>query len=188
MWEYLLAATLSLSAQIRAPRNESEKIQYQLSYQIENKTDKTYLFIMQSIQNGNNDQLLQDIRAKFDYDNKKLLFKMDYQQIGGKNINQYTQDLRVKIDDFSIGTALLFNFPNFAKLIPSIGFKKTFDTKKWQIQTDSDLYITKILTYQTDLNVKYKLTENIAIGVIGNYVKTETNEDYMGMFQVTLSL
>lgn len=186
MWEYILAATLSFSAQIRAPRNDNETLQYQFSYQIENKTDNTHLFIMQGIETAN-DVLFLDMRGKFDYNSNKLLFKLDYQQVGGKEIHQYTQDLRVKFNDFSIGTAIVWNVPNFMKLTPSFGYKKIIDSDKWEIQTDSDLYITEIISYQTDLNVKYKINENVAIGVIGNYVKTETNENYTGMFQVTLS-
>ena len=69
---------------------------------------------------------------------------------------------------------------------PSAGFSKKITLGKWKIETENDLYYTTPLTYQTEGNIVYDITDKVGIGMSGNYIKTIDKYDYSAQMVLTL--
>ena len=68
----------------------------------------------------------------------------------------------------------------------SLGYSKKLKYKKWEVETENDLYITNPLTYQVESKIIYNVTNNIGIGVSGNYVNLLNGYDYNARTVITI--
>ena len=71
-------------------------------------------------------------------------------------------------------------------LVSSLGYSKELKIKKWEFETENDLYFTKPLTYQIESKILYKLTNKIGIGLVGNYINLLDGYDYNAQAVITI--
>ena len=71
---------------------------------------------------------------------------------------------------------------------PSIGLTKTIQLGKWELETENDVYFTNDITYQTEGQITYNVSNNIGVGLSGNYIKTLDNYDYTAKVVLTIKL
>ena len=182
MWEILLASVLSLSAGIRAPQIDNVPNDFELAYQIENE-----LFMFKHDYERENGIIFNDIRGKINYEYKHLLVKEDYQEITSKNLYIFTSDIRYAHKGLSAGGAYLWNInTEEAGLTFSAGYTEEITKGKWEINTDSDIYLTTPLSFQTDLKTSYNINQYFGIGILGNYIQTTDNNDYAAKIILTI--
>ena len=198
MWEIILATVLSFSAGIRAPRIENVPFDYELSYQIENRSDNVD-FLFKHDYERENGFYFNDLRAKFNLNksitlfgadplNHKIILKEDFKQIQSKNLYQFNSDIRYQYKIVSLGYAYVDDLQGNRKFAPSIGIMKNIKKDKWELNTDNDLYVTNPMTYQADLQLTYNITNRIGVGFLGNYIQTIDNNDYAAKAIVTIKL
>jgi hypothetical protein len=131
--------------------------------------------------------------APFDYElsyllNNTVLFKEDYKQIASKDLYQFNSDIRYQWKGFSAGYGFIWDLKDNRNFKLSAGYSKKLTLDKWELETENDIYYTKPLTYQTEAKVVYNITNNIGIGLSGNYIETLNDYDYSAKAVITIKL
>ena len=198
MWEAILVSLLSFSVSMRAPKVENVPFDYELSCQIENTTNRSDFLFKYDYERENGDYF-NDLRAKFNYSrpiilfgvefpNSSLLFKEDFKLIKSKDLHQFVSDLRYQSGGISIGGAFIWDLQDDYEFAPSVGVMKNIKIKKWEFKTDNDLYITKPLTYQSDLKTTFYISDKVGLSILNSYIKTKNSNDYSTRLTITVKL
>ena len=178
MWEILLATVISLSAGARQPSQvPTAPFDYELSYKIENQYKDLDLAFRHDYEREDGD-FFNDIRGELNYKKGLLVVKEDYKQIGSKDIYQFNSDIRLNKNGFSAGCGIIWDLEDETLFASSVGYSKKIKHKKWELETENDVYITNPITYQVESKAIYNLTNNIGIGLFGNYVNLINGYDY----------
>jgi hypothetical protein len=186
MWEILLATVLSLSAGVREPRNNSDApFDYELSYKLENQYKELDFSFRHDYEREDGDYF-NDIRSELNYNKKNILLKGDYKQIASKDLYQFNSDVRYQWKGFSVGYGFIWDLEDERIHTPSIGYSKKLTVNKWKLETENDLYYTEPLTYQTEAKLTYNITDNIGIGLSGNYIQALNGYDYNARTLITI--
>ena len=181
MWEILLASVLSLSAGVRAPQIDNVPNDFEFAYQIEND-----LFMFKHDYERENGLYFNDLRGKINYEKNHILIKEDYKQITSKGLYTFNSDLRYTYKGFSAGGAFIWDLDKEKTITFSAGYINKIEKGKWEINTDSDIYYTQPLSYQTDLKTVYNINQQFGIGILGNYIQTTSNNDYATKIILTI--
>ena len=188
MGEIFLATVLSLSVGVREPRNVSTApFDYELSYKLENKYKDLDLSFKHDYEREDGDYF-NDIRAELNYIKNNIVLKEDYKQIASKNLYQFNSDIRYQWKGFSVGYGFIWDLKDEYKYSPSAGYSKKLSLGKWNLETENDIYYTKPLTYQTEAKITYNITNNIGIGLSGNYIEALNDYDYSAKAVITIKL
>ena len=186
MWEIILATVISLSAGIREPRQvPTAPFDYELSYKIENQYKGLDVSFRHDYEREDGDYF-NDIRGELNYKKGIIVIKEDFKQIASKNLYQFNSDIRVNIRGVSAGYGVIWDLDNEVLLVSSLGYSKELKIKKWEFETENDLYFTKPLTYQIESKILYKLTDKIGIGAAGNYINLLDGYDYNAKAVITI--
>ena len=196
MLEVLLATIISLSAGVREPRNISNApFDYELSYKIENSYKDLDLSFKHDYEREDGDYF-NDIRAELNYlinnigavefPHHGILIKEDYKQIASKDLYQFNSDIRYQWRGLSFGYGMIWDLKDEYIIKPSAGFSKKLTLGKWKLETENDIYYTKPLTYQTEAKVTYDITDNVGIGLSGNYIEALNDYDYNAQAVITI--
>ena len=196
MWEIFLATVLSLSVGVREPRNVSDApFDYELSYKLENKYKDLDLSFKHDYEREDGDYF-NDIRAELNYlinnigavefPHHGILIKEDYKQIASKDLYQFNSDIRYQWRGLSFGYGMIWNLEDKHIIKPSAGFSKKLTLGKWKLETENDIYYTEPLTYQTEAKVTYDITDNVGIGLSGNYIEALNDYDYSAQAVITI--
>ena len=186
MWEILLATVISLSAGVRQPRQvPTAPFDYELSYKIENQYKGLDLAFRHDFEREDGD-FFNDIRGELNYKKGIIVVKEDYKQIASKDIYQFNSDVRVNIRGVSAGYGVIWDLDDEVLLVSSLGYSKKKKIGKWEIETENDLYITKPITYQVESKITYNITNNIGIGLYGNYINLLNGYDYSARTVITI--
>lgn len=170
MWEIILATIISLSVGIREPRQvATAPFDYELSYKIENQYKGLDISFKHDYEREDGDYF-NDISGELNYEKGIIVIKEDFKQIASKDLYQFNSDIRVNIRGVSAGYGIIWDLDNEILLVSSLGYSKELKIKKWEFETENDLYFTKPLTYQIESRILYKLTDKIGIGAAGNYI------------------
>ena len=199
MLKFLLATVISLSASVREPRQvPTAPFDYELSYQIEN-TYKGFDGSFKHDYEREDGDRFNDITAELDYTvnlkrkgkeltNQQIILKEDYNQIASKDIYQFNSDIRYQFYGVSAGYGMIWDLEDSYTFTPSVGFTKTLQVGKWQMETENDVYFTTDITYQTEGQLTYNVSKSIGVGLSGNYIKTLDNYDYSAKVVLTIKL
>ena len=199
MLKFLLATIISLSASVREPRQvPTAPFDYELSYQIEN-TYKGFEGSFKHDYEREDGDKFNDITAQLNYtqniklkgkelQNQQIILKEDYNQIASKDIYQFNSDIRYQFYGVSAGYGMIWDLEDSYTFTPSVGFTKTLQVGKWQMETENDVYFTKDMTYQTESQLTYNVSKSIGVGLSGNYIKTLDNYDYSAKVVLTIKL
>ena len=199
MVEFLLATIISLSVSVREPRQvPTAPFDYELSYKIEN-TYKEFEGSLQHDYERQDGDRFNDIKGELNYTrnikfrgkelpNQQLIIKEDYNQITSKDIYQSNTDMRYQFYGVSAGYGMVWDLQDNYTFTPSIGLTKTIQLGNWQMETENDVYFTDDITYQTEGQITYKVSNNIGLGLSGNYIKTLDNYDYSTKIVLTIKL
>ena len=199
MLKFLLATIISLSASVREPRQvPTAPFDYELSYQIEN-TYKGFEGSFKHDYEREDGDKFNDITAELNYTqnikfkgkelpNQQIILKEDYNQIASKDIYQFNSDIRYQFYGISAGYGFVWDLEDSYTFTPSVGFTKTLQVGKWQMETENDLNFTKDVTYQTESQLTYNVSKSIGVGLSGNYIKTLDNYDYSAKVVLTIKL
>ena len=186
MWEIFLATIISLSAGVREPRQISTApFDYELSYKIENQYKGLDISFKHDYEREDGDYF-NDIRGELNYEKGIIVIKEDFKQIASKDLYQFNSDIRINIRGISAGYGIIWDLDNEILLVSSMGYLKELKIKKWEFETENDLYFTKPLTYQIESRILYKLTDKIGIGVAGNYINLLDGYDYNAQAIITI--
>ena len=186
MWEIILATVISLSAGVREPRQVSTApFDYELSYKIENQYKGLDISFKHDYEREDGDYF-NDIRGELNYKKGIIVVKEDYKQIASKDLYQFNSDIRINIRGISAGYGIIWDLDNEILLVSSLGYLKKIKIKKWEFETENDLYLTKPLTYQIESKILYKLTNKIGIGIAGNYINLLDGYDYNAQAIITI--
>ena len=186
MWEIILATVISLSAGIREPRQvPTAPFDYELLYKIENQYKGLDISFKHDYEREDGDYF-NDIRGELNYKKGIIVIKEDFKQIASKDLYQFNSDIRVNIRGVSAGYGIIWDLDNEILLVSSLGYSKELKIKKWEFETENDLYFTKPLTYQIESKVSYNITEKIGLGLTGNYVNLLDGYDYSARAVITL--
>ena len=186
MWEIFLATVISLSAGVREPRQISTApFDYELSYKIENQYKGLDISFKHDYEREDGDYF-NDIRGELNYEKGIIVIKEDFKQIASKDLYQFNSDIRINIRGISAGYGIIWNLDNEVLLVSSLGYSKELEVKKWEFETENDLYFTKPLTYQIESKILYKLTDKIGIGLVGNYINLLDGYDYNAKAVITI--
>ena len=178
MLEFLLATLITFSAGIRQPRQvPTAPFDYELSYKIENQYKGLDISFKHDYEREDGDYF-NDISGELNYKKGIIVIKEDFKQIASKNLYQFNSDIRVNIRGVSAGYGIIWDLDNEVLLVSSLGYSKELKIKKWEFETENDLYFTKPLTYQIESKVLYKLTDKVGIGLSGNYINLLDGYDY----------
>ena len=199
MVEFLLATIISLSVSVREPRQvPTAPFDYELSYKIEN-TYKEFEGSFQHDYERQDGDRFNDIKGELNYTrnikfrgkelpNQQLIIKEDYNQITSKDIYQSNTDMRYQFYGVSAGYGMVWDLQDNYTFTPSIGLTKTIQLGKWEVETENDVYFTDDLTYQTEGQITCNVSNNIGLGLSGNYIKTLDNYDYSAKAVLTIKL
>ena len=186
MWEIILATVISLSAGVREPRQvAAAPFDYELSYKIENQYKGLDISFKHDYEREDGDYF-NDISGELNYEKGIIVIKEDFKQIASKNLYQFNSDIRVNIRGVSAGYGVIWDLDNEVLLVSSLGYSKELKVKKWEFETENDLYFTKPLTYQIESKILYKLTDKIGIGAAGNYINLLDGYDYNAKAVITI--
>ena len=186
MWEIFLATVISLSAGVREPRQIfTAPFDYELSYKIENQYKGLDISFKHDYEREDGDYF-NDIRGELNYEKGIIVIKEDFKQIASKDLYQFNSDIRINIRGISAGYGIIWNLDNEVLLVSSLGYLKKLKIKKWEFETENDLYFTKPLTYQIESRILYKLTDKIGIGMAGNYINLLDGYDYNAKAVITI--
>ena len=186
MWEIILATVISLSAGVREPRQVSTApFDYELSYKIENQYKGLDISFKHDYEREDGDYF-NDIRGELNYKKGIIIIKEDFKQIASKDLYQFNSDIRINIRGISAGYGIIWDLDNEILLVSSLGYLKKIKIKKWEFETENDLYLTKPLTYQIESKILYKLTNKIGIGIAGNYINLLDGYDYNAKAIITI--
>ena len=186
MWEIFLATVISLSAGIREPRQVSTApFDYELSYKIENQYKGLDISFKHDYEREDGDYF-NDIRGELNYKKGIVIIKEDFKQIASKDLYQFNSDVRINVRGVSAGYGIIWDLDNEVLLVSSLGYSKELKIKKWEFETENDLYFTKPLTYQIESKILYKLTDKIGIGAAGNYINLLDGYDYNAKAVITI--
>ena len=186
MWEIFLATVISLSAGIREPRQVSTApFDYELSYKIENQYKGLDISFKHDYEREDGDYF-NDISGELNYEKGIIVIKEDFKQIASKDLYQFNSDIRISIRGVSAGYGVIWDLDNKVLLVSSLGYSKELKIKKWEFETENDLYFTKPLTYQIESKILYKLTDKIGIGAAGNYINLLDGYDYNAKAVITI--
>ena len=186
MWEIFLATVISLSAGIRQPRQvPTAPFDYELSYKIENQYKGLDLAFRHDYEREDGD-FFNDIRGEVNYKKGIIVIKEDYKQIASKDIYQFNSDIRLSKKGFSVGCGIIWDLDNKTLFASSLGYSKKLKHKKWALETENDLYFTKPLIYQVESTLSYNITDNIGIGLSGNYINLLNGYDYNAQTVITI--
>ena len=186
MWEILLATVISLSAGVRQPRQvPTAPFDYELSYKIENQYKGLDISFKHDYEREDGDYF-NDIRGELNYKKGIIIIKEDFKQIASKDLYQFNSDVRINIRGVSAGYGIIWDLDNEVLLVSSLGYSKELKIKKWEFETENDLYLTKPLTYQIESKILYKLTDKIGIGAAGNYINLLDGYDYNAKAVITI--
>ena len=186
MWEIILATVISLSAGVREPRQVSTApFDYELSYKIENQYKGLDISFKHDYEREDGDYF-NDIRGELNYKKGIIIIKEDFKQIASKDLYQFNSDIRINIRGISAGYGIIWDLDNEILLVSSLGYLKKIKIKKWEFETENDLYLTKPLTYQIESKILYKLTNKIGIGIAGNYINLLDGYDYNAQAIITI--
>ena len=196
MWEVFLATVISLSVGVREPRNVSTApFDYELSYKVENKYKDLDLSFKHDYEREDG-EYFNDIRAELNYlinnigavefPHHGILIKEDYKQIASKDLYQFNSDIRYQWRGLSFGYGMIWDLKDEYIIKPSAGFSKKLTLGKWKLKTENDIYYTKPLTYQTEVKVTYDITDNVGIGLSGNYIEALNDYDYNAQAVITI--
>ena len=186
MWEIILATVISLSAGIREPRQVSTApFDYELSYKIENQYKGLDISFKHDYEREDGDYF-NDIRGELNYKKGIVIIKEDFKQIASKDLYQFNSDIRINVRGVSAGYGIIWDLDNEVLLVSSLGYSKELKIKKWEFETENDLYFTKPLTYQIESKILYKLTDKIGIGAAGNYINLLDGYDYNAKAVITI--
>ena len=186
MWEIILATVISLSAGVREPRQVSTApFDYELSYKIENQYKGLDISFKHDYEREDGDYF-NDIRGELNYKKGIIVVKEDFKQIASKDLYQFNSDIRINIRGVSAGYGVIWDLDNDILLVSSLGYSKELKIKKWEFETENDLYFTKPLTYQIESKILYKLTDKIGIGAAGNYINLLDGYDYNAKAVITI--
>ena len=186
MWEIILATVISLSAGVREPRQvATAPFDYELSYKIENQYKGLDISFKHDYEREDGDYF-NDIRGELNYKKGIIIIKEDFKQIASKDLYQFNSDIRVNIRGVSAGYGIIWDLNNEILLVSSLGYLKELKIKKWEFETENDLYFTKPLTYQIESRILYKLTNEIGIGLVGNYINLLDGYDYNAQAVITI--
>ena len=186
MWEIILATVISLSAGVREPRQVSTApFDYELSYKIENQYKGLDISFKHDYEREDGDYF-NDIRGELNYKKGIIIIKEDFKQIASKDLYQFNSDIRINIRCISAGYGIIWDLDNEILLVSSLGYLKKIKIKKWEFETENDLYLTKPLTYQIESKILYKLTNKIGIGIAGNYINLLDGYDYNAQAIITI--
>ena len=199
MLKFLLATIISLSVSVREPRQvPTAPFDYELSYEIEN-TYKGFEGSFKHDYEREDGDKFNDITAELDYTvnlkrkgkelpNQQIILKEDYNQITSKDIHQFNSNIRYQFYGISAGYGMIWDLEDSYTFTPSIGLTKTFTLGKWQMETENDVYFTEDITYQTEGQITYNVSQTIGLGLSGNYIKTLDNYDYTAKVVLTIKL
>ena len=199
MVEFLLATIISLSVSVREPRQvPTAPFDYELSYKIEN-TYKEFEGSFQHDYERQDGDRFNDIKGELNYTrnikfrgkelpNQQLIIKEDYNQITSKDIYQSNTDMRYQFYGVSAGYGMVWDLQDNYTFTTSIGLTKTIQLGKWEVETENDVYFTDDITYQTEGQITYNVSNNIGLGLSGNYIKTLDNYDYSAKAVLTIKL
>ena len=186
MWEIFLATLITFSAGIRQPRQvPTAPFDYELSYKIENQYKGLDISFKHDYEREDGDYF-NDIRGELNYKKGIIIIKEDFKQIASKDLYQFNSDIRINIRGISAGYGIIWDLDNEILLVSSLGYLKKIKIKKWEFETENDLYFTKPLTYQIESKVSYNITEKIGLGLTGNYVNLLDGYDYSARAVITL--
>lgn len=186
MWEIILATIISLSVGIREPRQvATAPFDYELSYKIENQYKGLDISFKHDYEREDGDYF-NDISGELNYEKGIIVIKEDFKQIASKDLYQFNSDIRVNIRGVSAGYGIIWDLDNEILLVSSLGYSKELKIKKWEFETENDLYFTKPLTYQIESRILYKLTDKIGIGAAGNYINLLDGYDYNAKAVITI--
>ena len=186
MWEIFLATLITFSAGIRQPRQvPTAPFDYELSYKIENQYKGLDLSFRHDYEREDGD-FFNDIRGELNYKKGIIVIKEDFKQIASKDLYQFNSDIRINIRGISAGYGIIWDLDNEILLVSSLGYLKKIKIKKWEFETENDLYLTKPLTYQIESKILYKLTNKIGIGIAGNYINLLDGYDYNAQAIITI--
>ena len=186
MWEIFLATLITFSDGIRQPRQvPTAPFDYELSYKIENQYKGLDLSFRHDYEREDGD-FFNDIRGELNYKKGIIVIKEDFKQIASKDLYQFNSDIRVNIRGVSAGYGIIWDLDNEILLVSSLGYSKELKIKKWEFETENDLYFTKPLTYQIESRILYKLTDKIGIGAAGNYINLLDGYDYNAKAVITI--
>ena len=186
MWEIFLATLITFSAGIRQPRQvPTAPFDYELSYKVENQYKNLDLAFRHDFEREDGD-FFNDIRGELNYKKGIIVIKEDFKQIASKDLYQFNSDIRVNIRGVSAGYGVIWDLDNEVLLVSSLGYSKELEVKKWEFETENDLYFTKPLTYQIESKVLYNITDKIGVGLTGNYVNLLDGYDYSARAVITL--
>ena len=199
MLKFLLATIISLSASVREPRQvPTAPFDYELSYEIENTYKGFEGSFTHDYEREDGDKF-NDITAELDYTvnlkrkgkelpNQQIILKEDYNQIASKDIYQFNSNIRYQFYGISAGYGMVWDLQDNYTFTPSIGLTKTIQLGKWELETENDVYFTNDITYQTEGQITYNVSNNIGVGLSGNYIKTLDNYDYTAKVVLTIKL
>jgi len=174
MWEIFLATVISLSVGVREPRNVPDApFDYELSYKLENNYNDLDLSFKHDYEREDGDYF-NDIRGELNYKKGIIIIKEDFKQIASKDLYQFNSDIRVNIRGVSAGYGIIWDLNNEILLVSSLGYLKELKIKKWEFETENDLYFTK------------PLTNEIGIGLVGNYINLLDGYDYNAQAVITI--
>ena len=186
MWEIILATVISLSAGVREPRQvTTAPFDYELSYKIENQYKGLDISFKHDYEREDGDYF-NDISGELNYEKGIIVIKEDFKQIASKDLYQFNSDIRVNIRGVSAGYGVIWDLDDEVLLVSSLGYSKELKIKKWELETENDLYFTKPLTYQIESKILYKLTDKIGIGAAGNYINLLDGYDYNAKAVITI--
>jgi len=186
MWEIILATIISLSVGVREPRQvATAPFDYELSYKIENQYKGLDISFKHDYEREDGDYF-NDISGELNYEKGIIVIKEDFKQIASKDLYQFNSDIRVNIRGVSAGYGIIWDLDNEILLVSSLGYSKELKIKKWEFETENDLYFTKPLTYQIESRILYKLTDKIGIGAAGNYINLLDGYDYNAKAVITI--
>ena len=188
MLEYLLATLITFSASVREPRQIPDApFDYELSYKIDN-TYKGLDFSFKHDYEREDGQYFNDIRGELNYKKGLIVIKEDYKQIASKDLYQFNSDVRINIKGFSAGYGVIWNLEDEVLFASSVGYSKKLESGKWKFETENDVYLTKPISYQIESSVLYKVSEQVGIGISGNYIEAISGMDYSAKMILTLKL
>ena len=196
MWEIFLATVISLSVGVREPRNvPNAPFDYELSYKLENNHKDLDLSFKHDYEREDGDYF-NDIKAELNYvfNNMRgiefphhgILFKEDYKQIASKDLYQFNSDIRYQWRGLSVGYGFIWDLEDDKNFKWSVGYSKKLTLGKWKLETENDIYYTEPLTYQTEAKVTYNITDNVGIGLSGNYIEALNDYDYSAQAVITI--
>ena len=188
MLEFLLATLITFSAGVREPRQiPNAPFDYELSYKIENEYKGLDLSFRHDYEREDG-QLFNDIRGELNYKKGLIVIKEDYKQIASKDLYQFNSDVRINIKGFSAGYGVIWNLEDEVLFASSVGYSKKLESGKWKFETENDVYLTKPISYQIESSVLYKVSEQVGIGISGNYIEAISGMDYSAKMILTLKL